>query len=97
MLFFRSERVRFVKVKKFEEKTSRGEKGFGSTDLKKMIFYTNRYVPFFCDKTLVWYESTYDWFDLGKWEGYEKNRDQYIENAQIVTFSDIYRSIGCKK
>ena len=59
-----------------------------------MTFYTNRYVPVFCNKTLVWYESTCDWFDLRKWEDFEKNRDQYIENAQIVTFSGIYRSIG---
>ena len=58
-----------------------------------MSFLTNRYVPIFCDKNLQWFEKTYDFIDLRKWETLKKNRDQYIENAQIVTFDDIYRSI----
>ena len=59
-----------------------------------MNFSTNRYIPIFCDKSLRWFGKTYDFIDLRKWEDFDKNRDQYIENAQKVTFDEIYRSIG---
>ena len=61
-----------------------------------MSFAANRYVPIFCDKSLPWFERTYDFVDLHKWEDFEKNSNMYFENVQIVSFSSIYRSIGFK-
>ena len=61
-----------------------------------MSFAANRYVPIFCDKSLQWFERTYDFFHLHKWEDFEKNSNMYFENVPIVSFSDIYRSIGFK-
>ena len=61
-----------------------------------MIFFTTSYIPTYCDKHLKWYEKTYDWYTLRKWENFEKNREKYINNTKIMTFSEIYKSIGLK-
>ena len=61
-----------------------------------MSFFTNRYVPIYCGKSLRWFERTYDFIDLNRWEDFQKNRDQYTENAHICSFDEFYKSIGFK-
>ena len=56
----------------------------------------NRYEPKYCDKNLKWFDKNFDFLDLNKWEHFEENCDQYIKNVKIVSFDEIYRSIGFK-
>ena len=58
--------------------------------------FCNKYIPKYCDPTLRWYEKEYDFIDLNRWENFEKVKDFYIQNAQIINFGEIYRSIGFK-
>ena len=59
-------------------------------------FLANRYVPKYCDKNFKWLDRNYDFVDLNRWEDFKKNSDQYIKNVKIVSFDEIYRSIGFK-
>ena len=61
-----------------------------------MSFSRYKYIPTYCDKKLVLYERNFDRLDLSKWEDFEKDRDSYINNAKIVSFDEIYNSVGIK-
>ena len=56
--------------------------------------YANRFIPKYCDKKLAWYDRNYDFIDLSKWEEFDKDKDHYISNVNILFFSKIYRHIG---
>ena len=58
--------------------------------------YANRFIPKYCNEKLVWYDRNYDFIDLNKWEEFDKDKDIYISNVNITSFSKVYRDIGFK-
>ena len=58
------------------------------------LLHTNRFVPKYCDKKLSLYDRNYDFIDLNKWEEFDKDKDFYISNVNVTSFSQIYKDIG---
>ena len=59
--------------------------------------FCNRYIPKYYYPTVIWYGKDNDFIDLNRWENFEKNKDFYIQNAQIINFGEMYRSIGSNR
>ena len=55
-------------------------------------FYVNRYIPKYVQPNLKWYErdGLLTSIDCSKYEQFERNRDTYLKNAEIINFDIIH-------
>ena len=58
--------------------------------------YSSRFVRKYCAVNLTWYDRIYDFIDFGKWEEFGKDKDFYISNVNVTSFSKTYKDIGFK-
>ena len=55
-------------------------------------FYLNRYIPKYVEPNLKWYkrDGLLTSIDRSKYEQFERNRDTYLKNAEIINFDIIH-------
>ena len=55
-------------------------------------FYLNRYIPKYVEPNLKWYkrDGLLTSIDRSKYEQFERNRDTYSKNAEIINFDIIH-------
>ena len=45
-----------------------------------------RFIPKYCNEKLAWYDRDYDFIDLDKWQEFDKDKDFYIFNVNIIKY-----------
>lgn len=87
-------------VSDFEDKTSRGERGFSSTGLSKKCKFVNKYISNYAPPNLRWWQrdGLLTYIDQLKYTDFTSHPDYYInKEAEVINFDMIHRRYRANK